>query len=547
MTRLLLLALLACVGCDASDATSSTTEPSLASLTLTGAGTLTPAFSPDIHDYYLSCVAGSNALSIAMTATPGNVSLLVDPVSRSPRSKAAATQTVSVTAQPNDAIVAAAQNPSSKAEAEYWVRCLPPDFPETVAKRHAGGGTLQPGYYLAGALLCSEGLAGYAMILDQHGVPVWYVPEDGGHWVLDVDDVVPGSVSFSFLSSPTLPYANPTPDTPFTVVTPTSPSKTTTLAPTGFIPDNHELQRTKDGHYVMLAARETPGIDLTGLKDPSGKPLGANATIVDCEVVEFEPSGEVLLSWRASEHFDPAKVTTYVDVAYTEKTGTVYDVFHCNSVDVDPANGNYLVSARQMDSVFYVESQAPGTVLWKLGGKPSTKDANTAFVSFPDAHDAFHQQHDARLGKGWEPGCHGGTGRVSVFDDETAPTGAGNARGAVYNVLVGGVGTNGCARDVPDGGAPAPGTAKLVNAYPGKAPSQLGGSVRFYDDGSRVVSWGVTTPPTNQLLTELDEQGRDLLDLEFSARKGDVCSTYRGLKVPVSAFDIEVLRRAVGR
>jgi hypothetical protein len=33
----------------------------------------------------------------------------------------------------------------------------------------------------------------------------------------------------------------------------------------------------------------------------------------------------------------------------------VLDAFHCNSIHVDPANWNLLVSVRQMDSIFYVE------------------------------------------------------------------------------------------------------------------------------------------------------------------------------------------------
>jgi Arylsulfotransferase (ASST) len=556
--RLLRLALLAAgvalsclVACGGSSGTqdgdggSDAGPPSLTSLAVTGAGVLRPAFSPQINDYYVICAAGANSLSVAMTASTGSVSLLVDPSSLAPTSKSAAMQTVSVTVQPNDAVVAVAQNPTTKAAVQYWVRCLPPDFLPIVATRHAGGGTLQPGYYLAGTLTSNGdgNFAGYAMILNQNGVPVWYVPQADNRPVLDVDYVVPGSISFSFQPAPSIP-GNPTPDTPFTVVNPSTPSKTTILGPTGptgYHVDAHELLRTADGNYVVLEYLETPGVDLTGLNDPmTGAPLGPNATILDCAVVEFKPSGTVVSTWKASDHFEAAKVTTWQNEPTPEKSGPVYDVIHCNSVDIDPANGNYLVSARQMDSIFYVDHKS-GNVLWKLGGKPSSKDSPPpAYVSFAEQKDSFHGQHDARLMKGWEPGCRGGTGRVSVFDDETAPSGAGNARGAVYNVVVGATGETGCTSGPPDGGAPAAGTAKLAISYPAQQESVLGGNVRFYDDGSRVVSWGLG--PGDQLLTEYDEQGHDLLDLNFT----QIAGTYRGLKFPLSTFDINALRKAVG-
>jgi hypothetical protein len=533
---------------DESDAggqgSSDAAAPYLMNLSVTGGGPLTPAFSPDVNDYYVTCAAGANNLAVLMTAAPGDVCLLANPASLAPISKSAPTQTVSVSIQPNDAIVAVAEDPSTTAEVEYWVRCLPPDLPPIVATRHSSADTLPPGYYMTGTLFDPVGIVGYAMIVNQNGVPVWYVRQAGGHPVLDVDEVVPGSISFSF-QAPTTSPPNPTPNTPFTVINPDSPTTTTTLAPIGYNTDDHDLQSTADGNYVVIAYLETPGIDLTGLTDPSGNALGPNSTIVDCAVVEFEPSGQVLFSWVASEHFDAAKVTTSVDAAYQEDSGIVYDVFHCNSVDVDPSNGDYLISSRQMDSIFYVENKPPGTVLWKLGGNPFSKDASTIFVSISEPKDAFHAQHDARLIKGWEPSCNGGTGQVSVFDDETAPTGSGSARGAVYNVVVGSSGTSGCTSSLPDGGASQPGTATLVLSYMGMAASDLGGSVRFYDDGSRVVSWGLTIPSTNQLLTEFDDKGNDLLDLNFAANS--ISATYRGLKIPLSAFDINALRKTAGQ
>ncbi|HEY8088482.1 MAG TPA: hypothetical protein VIF09_11570, partial [Polyangiaceae bacterium] len=60
--------------------------PSLVALTVTGASpdggaplALTPAFSPDVHDYSVRCAAGTNVLSVTMTASDGADSLLLQP------------------------------------------------------------------------------------------------------------------------------------------------------------------------------------------------------------------------------------------------------------------------------------------------------------------------------------------------------------------------------------------------------------------------------------------------------------------------------------
>jgi hypothetical protein len=65
---------------------------------------LSPSFSGDIHDYYVRCAAGTNALQVSMTASPGATSALTEPTA----SPAKASQRVSVSVDENAAIVATA-------------------------------------------------------------------------------------------------------------------------------------------------------------------------------------------------------------------------------------------------------------------------------------------------------------------------------------------------------------------------------------------------------------------------------------------------------
>jgi hypothetical protein len=99
---------------------------------------LVPAFSPDVHDYYVRCAAGTNVLTISMTASAGAMSLLVQPTT----SPSLPDQTLSVSVSEGQAIVAAATD--GAATVEYWVRCLPHDFPLLQWTPHPGAGTRTP-------------------------------------------------------------------------------------------------------------------------------------------------------------------------------------------------------------------------------------------------------------------------------------------------------------------------------------------------------------------------------------------------------------------
>jgi hypothetical protein len=241
--------------------------------------------------------------------------------------------------------------------------------------------------------------------------------------------------------------------------------------------------------------------------------------------------------WTASEHLDPVRDCIYPQfpepMMYGPDGGRVADTFHCNSVDVDPVSGDLLVSARNTDSVFYVQHSTT-RILWKMGGARYTTD-HAAYVEVPDP---FHRQHDARFQPGWSSACAGGSGQVSLFDDETeagAP-----ARGVVYDVIVatGDGGTAGCDGGTIAGGTP--GKATVAWQYAGKGSSDIMGSMRISEDGSRVIGWG--RHGTDLVFTEVDVGGHDLLDFAFP--DGNV--SYRAIKAPISALDLNGMRHSTG-
>jgi hypothetical protein len=490
--------------------------------TSVGGSELTPSFSPDVFDYYARCSAGINAWTVSLRASPGAVALVSQPGSPS---RSAPEETVSVSIEASDAMVVVAS--SGKDSAEYWVRCLPDDVPSFSWVPHTNSGTTLPGYYLVGNLYPPAKTGGYALVLDSHGVPVWYQRAPNLYGAGNVDSIAPGWVSFlPFISAGIGSFGVTNLGSLMTTMVPAQPTEVMEYAT-----NLHELKLLANGDYLVIGQPYTAGVDLTGLEvtlaSGEEQPYQGTTTIQDCAIVEFAPNGTVVWSWLASEHFDPREAT---EMAFSNSaepvSGQVVDVFHCNSIDIDPGNGNLLVSSRDMWSVFYVE-YATGKVLWKMGGKNSSKD----LAKFVEVKDPFYGQHDARLQRGWDGACNGGSGQISVFDDEYGRPGP--ARAVVYDVVVG-AGSDTC------GHGGTPGLATVVWQYRGTASSALSGSFRLSSDGSRIVGWGVGGTPL--VFSEVDVEGRDLLD--FSYDDGE--PSYRAIKVPLSTFDLETLRRTAG-
>jgi arylsulfotransferase ASST len=516
--------------------------PLLAFLSVTATGgadastiALIPPFSPGITDYYVRCPASTNALTVTITPSHGAEGQLLQP-SSSASPPSPAQQILPLSVDSNQAIVAAAIEGSQLHE--YWVRCLGPDFPQMQWGAHPEAGTPTPGYYLVGSFTVPKGESAYAIVLDSNGVPVWYFREDSpktGVGIDNVDTVIDGSISFMPFPNGPFPYE----------IHQLDPLVTTFVSAVAL--DEHEFQVLPNGDYLVLTNPLLQGVDLHGLQVPlsdSGvETFGANSGIQDCYVLELSPSGgPPVWGWYASNHFDPGTVSTYPtfsDEVTLADGGAVVDTFHCNSIDVDRSNGNLLVSARNMDSIWYIDKETK-EVVWKLGGAASSMDPNTVFI---EADHPFYRQHDARMQPSWSMGCTAGAGQISVFDDETAMDAS--ARGALYSVSVtldGGIGGD-CSASPTDAGANG---ATLIWDFPGQVPSAACGSFRILSDGSRTIGWGQTLnfgPTPGWIFAEVNEAKADLLDFYF---RNPTNTSYRAIKVPLSALSLSAMRNTSG-
>ncbi len=449
---------------------------------------LVPAFSPSVHDYVVRCAAGANALTV--TATPDAddaVASVVQPIA------AASPATLSVLE--NQAIVVRVATPSGAAS-EYWVRCLPHDFP-ALATSGAGGATA--GYYLLGnTFIGNDGDAGYAMILDARGTPVWYrrTGATGAGWVTS-------PAKNTVLYSPIFgPYFGVDPAGAFSILQLDTGASTKVMA-VGSSIDHHDLTPLANGDYLLLSYPLTTGVDL------SSRGITTTTTIADCNVQEVAPDGSLVWSWLASEHFDPVVEST--DLLLTPvNDAPVIDPFHCNSVDVTPS-GDVLVSSRHLDAVFVI-SRATGKVLWKLGGVASNKDGAQLLTLVGDAGGPFLHQHDARMRA---------DGTLTLFDNHT--TAAAPARGMELTLDL------------------AAGTASTLWSFTGPSTSFAMGSYQRTTEGSHLIGWGVLAGAT-LAASEVDDAGTLLFGLSLPSYD----RAYRVVKAPTTSFDLAVLRRTAG-
>ena len=382
---------------------------------------LNPVFSPATTDYFVRCQAGRNLVSLTLTGNGGPIT-----VSTNQEGSAASGTTVEISLDvvPNQAIVVSAPSPGgAPGTTQYWVRCLPPDFP-TLQVDQAGPASpgWTPGYYFTGNITSTNG-AYYAMVLDGNGVPVWYqkVPTGAAGFA--------GAINVEPLNNDTIVWTgatslgigvgdSPSVYTGFDLATQTAiASLPAAVAPT----DPHELLPLPNGDRMMIS---TPlvakGLSTLGNGRDNGQVVPAseaNNTVVDCVVQEVNPSNQAVWTWDAAPHIGLDEVNTASGLPYAGPSwellhpdGVVAaDIYHCNSVAVDedpssPYFGDVLVSMRHLNAVFLID-RTTGNVIWKLGGTAFTSNDPEVAQRVPaqhlsitgDSETQFCGQHDARF------------------------------------------------------------------------------------------------------------------------------------------------------
>jgi hypothetical protein len=487
---------------------SSNARPSgLASLSVAPL-TLSPSFRSSTTDYTVPCAAGVNNLDIWTRAHTGSEAGLTSPVTTEP----SRTQTNTVQLLENQAAVVHVTD-SHGNDTEYWIRCLPHDFPTINVTPHTGAGAPTPGWYLT-QNFPSATTGSFAIILDTNGTPVWYKRSPRAS-ATDVKPWGKNHVAFAAADPGQGGYAqDPTND--YDVYNLETNQIVEQIKGVGVPTDFHDMVPLPNGNRLIMAYPLISGVDLTGLTVNMSPSPGANSTIADCEIQEVNPQGGLVWRWSARDHLDAVTENLFTPPPIIINNTPVYDVYHCNSLDALPG-GDVLVSMRHNNAVIRI-GRSDGEIVWKLGGTPNNLDnaQHIAIQNYPQG--SISLQHDAR----WHA-----NGNVSVFDNQG--TGPGPAQGVEFALDL----QNGTAAPVFQFGSPE-GKRSLAT-----------GSFRRYPDGHSVANWGLTSfdGPNTLAFTEVDADGNNVLDVAFGTGNG----SYRTVKAPLDGYDLSVLRATAGQ
>ena len=331
-------------------------------------------------------------------------------------------------------------------EVTYHVRCLPSAFPNWTVERP---GEPQSQWYIITP--GSDPNPRYVMMFDNRGVPVWWFHAA----VSPVDaSVLPnGNLAWFHHLGGTFGI-----DAQFGYEERTLQGKFVRgIKTVGSPTDLHDLKMLPNGNYLLLTYPPRDHVDLS----PYGGP--ADATVVDSEVQEIEPDGDLVWSWNSKDHISLDEVDRWWPSVLGFPTQlrdgrTAYDPVHINSVE--PDGDGLIISTRHTDSIYRI-LRPSGTVDWKLGGTDTPQ--RLTMVDDPIASTSFGGQHDARR----EP-----DGTVALHDNGT---GRGRPPRAVRYRLDLTARTASLVEDVRDTAAPS---------------SFCCGSTRKVDGGNWVSGWG---------------------------------------------------------
>ena len=228
--------------------------------------------------------------------------------------------------------------------------------------------------------------------------------------------------------------------------------------------DYHELELMPNGHRMLLGQEiitVTLPDSVPDLDDP-------DRALIDCLLQEQDALGNVIWSWRASDHIPPTWCT------HCFWSASLIDAYHHNAFQILD-NGDILLCLRNMDAVVRI-NRLTGEVLWVAGGPMSD-------FSFSTPGTAFKHPHDAQLVD---------DNHLLLFDNGTGKSPL-VSRGVEYIL------------DLESGALVQ--VQEWIHPYGNYASSQ--GSIQRLESGGTLIGWGTGASDLTSggLITEYDAQG----------------------------------------
>ncbi len=144
--------------------------------------------------------------------------------------------------------------------------------------------------------------------------------------------------------------------------------------------DVHEFILLGDNHYITISNRQESPKNIPAALHPS-----PNARVIACLIQEVE-NGQVIFQWDGTDY--PEFYSASMENNDFSDSVNTMDYMHLNSVCVDSADHNLIVSFRNLNQIVKI-NRITGAVMWRLGGSDS---------DFPlSADQVFLRQHFVRF------------------------------------------------------------------------------------------------------------------------------------------------------
>ena len=157
--------------------------------------------------------------------------------------------------------------------------------------------------------------------------------------------------------------------------------------------DQHDMLYISDSEYYLLAY-----VNKNVTNIPENVPHKESGTLVAASLIQGFRDGKLFFEWDSSDYPELYE-ESYEYNDFTNNSNEPADYAHINSIDLDRRDGNIIVSFRNLNSVFKLDTNT-GSILWKLSG------TDDSFGLTPDQKTS--RQHYAR---------YNDNGSITIFDN----------------------------------------------------------------------------------------------------------------------------------